>query len=323
VAAASRTAKYQAKRAERRYRQVEPEHRLVARGLEHDWENALAELAKAEAELTLREHQRPRTLTPAEREQLVALGTDLGRVWAAPTTTDRDRKQLLRTLIEEVILDVVREERRATVTIRWRGGAITELAVTLPKPQPAIRTDEDTIMLLTRLAAHYDDATIAGILNRQGRRSATGERFTQVIVGGLRRYRNIPAYTPPAEPPDGELLPVAKAADALGVAASTLHRWLQAGVIAGEQDTPGAPWRIRVNDQLRSLFVDDAPAGYVPIVDAMRTLGVSRQTVLQRVKRGELQAIHVRNGRRKGLRILAPQAETALFQTTPMNAEAV
>ena len=262
-------ARYEAQRAERRYRQVEPE-------------------------LALRERQRPRTLTDHERAQLLALGSDLGRVWSAPTTTDRDRKQLLRTLIEEeVILDVAREERRATLTIRWQGGALTELAVQLPKPQPAIRTDEDTIALLERLAAHYDDATIAGILNRQGRRSATGARFTVIIVGGLRRYRNIPAHQPPTEPPDGELLPVGKAAEQLGVAASTLHRWLQAGFIAGEQDTPGAPWRIRVNDQLRSLFVEHAQAGYIPILDAMRTLGVSRQTVLQRVKRGELQAIEL------------------------------
>ena len=316
-------AKYQADRAERRYRQVEPEHRLVARGLERDWEHALGALTEAEAELTLREQQRPRTLTDTERQQLLALGGDLGRVWAAPTTTDRDRKQLLRCLIEEVILDVQREQDRATVTVRWKGGAITELAVPLPRHQPTIRTDEDTIALLTRLASHYDDATIAGILNRQGRRSATGERFTAIIVGGLRRYRSIPAYQPPSAPPDGELLPVGKAADELGVAASTIFRWLQVGFIRGEQDTPGAPWRIRVNDQLRALFVEDAPAGYVPIVDAMRILGVSRQTVLQRVKRGDLQALHVRNGRRKGLRILVPQAETSLFDPTRMNAMAV
>ena len=309
-------ARYEAQRAERRYRQVEPEHRLVARGLERDWERALGALAEAEAELALRERQRPRTLTPEEREQLLALGSDLGRVWSAPTTTDRDRKQLLRCLIEEAILDVDREERRATVTLRWRGGALTELAVPLPKPQPAIRTDEDTIALIERLAVHYDDATIAGILNRQGRRSATGERFTKIIVGSLRRHRNIPTYKPPAEPPDGELLPVGKAAAELGVAPSTIFRWLQDGFIRGEQDTPGAPWRIRVNNKLRALFVEDAPPGYVPIVDAMRIMGVSRQTVLQRVKRDELEAIHVRSGRRKGLRILVPQAEYTLFDTT-------
>ncbi len=316
-------AQYQADRAERRYRQVEPEHRLVARGLERDWESSLGDLAKAEAELALREQQRPRTLTEDEREQLLALGADLGRVWSAPSTTDRDRKQLLRCLIEEATLDVVREQRRATVTIRWRGGAITELAVPLPRHQPSIRTDEDTIALLGRLAAHYDDGTIAGILNRQGRRSATGERFTAIIVGGLRRYRNIPAHKPPDHPPDGKLLPVGKAADQLGVAASTLHRWLQDGFIAGEQDTPGAPWRIRVNDQLRALFVEEAPAGWLPMLEATMALGVSRQTVLQRVKRGELQAVHVRNGRRKGLRIQVPAPETALFDPTPMTGKAV
>jgi DNA invertase Pin-like site-specific DNA recombinase len=316
-------AQYHADRAERRYRQVEPEHRLVSRGLERDWENALTQLHAAKAELELREHQHPRTLTAGEREGLLALGADLGRVWAAPTTTDRDRKQLLRTLIEEVILDVIREDRRATVTIRWKGDAITELVVPLPRHQPSIRTDEDTIALLTRLAVHYDDATIAGILNRQGRRSARGERFTAIIVGGLRRYRSIPAHKPTDQPPDGELLPIRRAADALGVAPSTLHRMLSDGFIAGEHDTPGAPWRIRVNDELRALFVEDEPAGYVPIVDAMRALGVSRQTVLQRVKRGELEAIHVRAGRRKGLRILVPHAETSLFDTPPMNALAV
>ena len=316
-------ARYEAERAERRYRQVEPEHRLVARGLERDWERALAALAEAEAELALRERQRPRTLTDAERGRLLALGSDLGRVWSAPTTTDRDRKQLLRTMIEEVIVDVDREQRRAALTLRWQGGALTELAVALPKPQPAIRTDEDTIALLERLAAHYDDATIAAILNRQGRRSATGERFTQVIVRGVRRYRGIPAHKPPAEPPHGEALSVSNAAEQLGVAPSTLHRWLQAGFIAGEQDTPGAPWRVRVDDQLRALFVDNAPPGYVPILDAMRILGVSRQTVLQRVKRGELQAIHVRTGRRKGLRIQVNLPDQSLFDTSTMNEEAL
>ena len=83
-------ARYQAERAERRYRQVEPEHRLVARGLECDWEQALAALAAAEAELAMREHQRPRTLTADERAQLLALGADLGRVWwrrRPPTVT--------------------------------------------------------------------------------------------------------------------------------------------------------------------------------------------------------------------------------------------
>ena len=79
-----------------------------------------------------------------------------------------------------------------------------ELDLSLPRMKPrGLHTDEDTISLLRRLAVHYPDDVIAGILNRQGRKTASGERFTAIHVGGLRRYRNIPRYEPPAEPPSG------------------------------------------------------------------------------------------------------------------------
>ncbi|MGH2722131.1 MAG: recombinase family protein [Actinomycetota bacterium] len=307
-------ARYEAERAERRYRAVEPENRLVARGLETEWEGKLRALAAAEAELARRERLRPRSLAPEERATLLALGRDVGRVWSAPTTTDRDRKELLRTLLEEVIVAVERAEFRADLTLRWRGGAITELRVDLPRSNPPkIRTEEPTIELLRRLAIHYSDATIAGILNRQGRRSATGERFTASMVGSLRRYRGIPRFEPTAQAPSGELVTITKAAAELGVAPSTVHRWLNDGFIAGEQVTPGAPWQIRLTDELRSKFVEEAPPGWLPMLDATIALGVSRQTVLQRVKRGELQAVHVRHGRRKGLRIQVIRQDGGLF----------
>jgi transposase len=154
---------------------------------------------------------------------------------------------------------------------------------------------------------------IAGILNRQGRKTATGERFTANQVGSLRRYRNMARYEPPAEPPRGEVVPIRKAAEILGVYTSTIHRWLNDGFIAGEQVTPGAPWQIRITDELRARFVEQAPPDYVPMVDATRKLGVSRQTVLQRVKRGELEALLVTRGRRKGLRIKVVDTEPQLF----------
>ena len=113
------------------------------------------------------------------------------------------------------------------------------------------------------------------------------------------------------------MVTVHEAAKALDLAPSTLHRWLNDGFIAGEQLTPGAPWRLRLNDELRARFVEEAPPGpgFMPMVDAMKLLGVSRQTVLQRVKRGELQAIHLCRGRRKGLRIKVPTALPSLFDT--------
>jgi hypothetical protein len=121
------------------------------------------------------------------------------------------------------------------------------------------RTDEDTISLLRRLASLYPDELIAGILNLnwQGRRTA-GERFTANQVGSLRRYRGIPRFQPSAEPPDSELVTIRKAAQMFGMNTSTIHRWLADGFIAGEQPTPGAPWQIRINDDLRSRILAQA-----------------------------------------------------------------
>jgi hypothetical protein len=308
-------ARYEADRAEARYQAVEPENRLVARTLEADWERRLAELASAQAELTRRQVEHPVQLTNEQRQKIHALGADLRRVWNAATTTDRDRKELFGTLLEEASIRVDQVPRRAHVTLRWRGGALTDLDVTLRcYKTSSIRTDEDTLELIRRLAVHYPDATIAGILNRQGRKTARGERFTANRVGSLRRYRAIPRHQPTEGPQEGRLVTVQGAADILGVAASTIHRWLADGFITGQQITPGAPWRIRMTDELRSRFVEETPAGYVVMQEATRRLGVSRQTVLQRVKRGELKAVHVRRGKRKGLRIKVIDAHPALFE---------
>jgi excisionase family DNA binding protein len=307
-------ARYEAERAERRYRTVEPENRLVARGLEAEWEQRLRELEQAEAELARREAQRPRTLSDDERRTVRALGADLKRVWNAPTTTVRDQKELLRTLLEEVIIAVYRDDKRAHLTLRWRGGLLTELDVDLPRSRPAtVRTDEDTIALLRRLANHYPDTVIAGILNKQGRTTARGLRFTANLVGNLRRHWQIPRFASPAESSDGELVSIKQAAKLLDIAPSTLHRWLNEGFVAGEQITPGAPWQIRITEELRNRFVEQAPQGYVTMQEATKLLGVSRQTVLQRVKNGELDAVHVYRGRRKGLRINVIDNQPDLF----------
>jgi DNA invertase Pin-like site-specific DNA recombinase/uncharacterized protein YndB with AHSA1/START domain len=307
-------ARYEAERVERQYRAVEPENRLVARGLETEWEKRLRDLAAAEAELERREKQRPRTLSEEEKKKLFSLGSDLHKVWTAPTTTDRDRKELLRALLEEVIVRVDRPERRGHLTLRWRGGTLTEIELVFPRMKPrGLHTDEDTISLLRRLAVHYSDDVIAGILNRQGRKTANGERFTANQVGSLRRYRNILRYEPPAEPPPGDVVPIRKAAEILGVYPSTIHRWLNDGFLAGEQVTPGAPWQIRITDALRARFVEEAPPGYLPMLEATMKLGVSRQTVLQRVKRGELEAVLLTRGRRKGLRIKMVDTQPGLF----------
>ena len=308
-------ARYEAERAERHYRAVEPENRLVARGLETEGEKRWRDLDRAAKELGRREQQPPRTLSPEEKKKLRSLGSDLQQVWAAPTTTVRDRKELLRALLEEGMVTVNKPERCAHLTLRWKGRALTEIDLSLPRMKPrGLHTDEDTISLLRRLAVHYPDDVIAGILNRQGRQTASGERFTANQVGCLRRYRQIPRYEPPTESPTGELATIRKAAQILGVYTSTIHRWLNDGFIPGEQVTPGAPWQIRITDELRARFVEQAPPDYLPMLEATMKLGVSRQTVLHRVKRGELEALLVTRGRRKGLRIKVVDTQPGLFR---------
>jgi DNA invertase Pin-like site-specific DNA recombinase/predicted DNA-binding transcriptional regulator AlpA len=307
-------ANYEVRRAERRYRAIDPDNRLVARGLETEWEKSLRELETAKAELARREQQRPRTLSADERSRLLALGADLRKVWQAPTTAARDKKELLRTLLEEIIIAVKKDERRSHLTLRWRGGALAEIDLDLPRRRTApVRTNEETVALVRRLAVHYPDAVIAGILNRQQRTTAYGHRFTANHVGNLRRHWNIARYEPPATPPEGEALTIKQAAATLGVATSTIHRWLNDGIIAGEQLTPGAPWQIRLTDDLRARIAEEAPDGYLTMYQAMRRLGVSRQTVWQRVKRGEIEAIHVRRGRKKGLRLRLNCSQSDLF----------
>ena len=307
-------AAYEASRAERAYRAVDPENRLVARGLEREWERCLGNLAEAREAVAARERTCRAAPSAAEREAVLALGEDLPRVWHAETTTVRDRKELLRELLEEVVIDLPGDGERIHLVLRWRGGLRSKLEFERRRGRPApLRTEEETVELVRRLATHYPDRQISAILNRQGRSTVKGLRFTRNRVAVLRTSWGIPCYQAPEHPPPGDLVTVAEAARDLGIAASTIHRWLNAGFIAGEQLTPGAPWQIRMSDALRSRFVDEAPPGYIPMQDATRRLGVSRQTVLQWVKNGKLEAVHVYRGRRKGLRIRVLEDNPSLF----------
>ncbi len=307
-------ARYAATRAERRYRTVDPENRLVARGLEAEWEAALQAARDADTELDRREAARPIRLSADERARILALATDLPALWAAPSTTDRDRKELLHTLLDDVVITADDTSRTARLVLHWKGGLVSELTADLPRPKPPYRTSEDTVSLIGRLAAHYDDSMITKVLNQQKRRTATGMSFTPANVATIRKRHGIPpCHSGDAPDPDGEVMSVQQAAAELGITASTLYRWLNDGFVPGQQITPGAPWRIRLTGSIRNLVADDAPAGWVPVQVATASLGVSRQTVLQRVKRGELRAVHIRAGRRKGLRIELPALQDRLF----------
>jgi excisionase family DNA binding protein len=295
-------AQYEAQRADRQFDACEPENRLVARTLERKLEETLAAVERERVKLAALEQARPEPLTDAERDALSHLARDLPRLWNAKSTTDRDRKQLLRAVISEIVVTVHAEQRQAIVEIAWEGGAKVELSIRLNARGPdRYRLGEDTIELIRRLAEHHPDRQIAQILSRQGRRTGTGLPFTETRVKAARQRAGIPVAAPPE--PDSELLTIQQVASELNVSTFTIRRWLRDGLLPGEQTTPGAPWRIRLNAEIRARFVPDVAEGFVPLAEAAKLLGCARQTALHKVQRGELRAIHVTNGRRKGLRI--------------------
>jgi DNA invertase Pin-like site-specific DNA recombinase len=316
---------FAAARAERRYRAVDPDNRLVARSLEREWEKSLKALEAARIELAHRERDRPRILTPEERDRLLAVGADLTAVWQARTTTSRDRKELLRTLIDDITLTVDRDRKEARLVLRWKGGELSRLELALPRTRPApVRTDEETVALVRRLAERHPDAAIARILNLQGRKTARGHRFDVNRIAGLRRRQEIPGCPrKPDATPVGEAVSLREAAAALGVAPTTLLRHLQDGLIEGEQVTAGAPWRVRLSDELKARFTNQPSDGYMSMAAAMTKLRMSRQSVLQKIKRNELQAAFVTSGRGKGLYVKVTSAEPSLFEQAGCNRGAI
>jgi transposase len=108
----------------------------------------------------------------------------------------------------------------------------------------------------------------------------------------------------------------APAALRLLVSTQTIRRWLSEGLLPAEQTAEHAPWRIRITDEVRQRFVPTVPDGYVKLDDAARQLGLSRQTILNQVRAGRRNAVHVVEGKRRGLRIEIRPGEQGLLELT-------
>jgi Recombinase zinc beta ribbon domain len=213
--------RYDAARAERAFHQCDPDNRLVARSLEGRWEEKLRELKNAEAELA--EHHTTHPAQPS-REQLEALARDLPGLWAAPSTTDRDRKRLLRTLISDITLTSQPDGNELKIGIRWRSGATEQHTIQRPKHvDEKHRTPPAALELITRLAPHRTNTELAHELQTAGLRTGTGLPFTTHRVRSLRNTHRIPA--PPLLGDDE--LTVKQVAERLGVSCWTIYGWIE------------------------------------------------------------------------------------------------
>ena len=165
-------ARYEADRAERAFHAVEPENRLVARTLETRWEAKLAALAEAEQALAAARDTLPPLPGRAELEKLAA---DLPGLWHAPTTSHKDRKRLLRTVIADITLLPEPDQHKARIGIRWHTGATDEITVARAvHPGTAKRSPSPAVAMVTRLGPTTATAELADLLNAAGLTTGTG-----------------------------------------------------------------------------------------------------------------------------------------------------
>jgi MerR HTH family regulatory protein len=314
-------AEFEAGRRQRQFDACEPENRLVARTLETALEQALADADQRRRALSDLQRERPAPLSDAERRSLRRLAGNLGSIWNAHATTDQDRKQLLRALLDDVVLEIDRERHTGAVQLVWQGGARTELTVRLNHSGlKRTSTPVDLIDLIGRLAQHSSDREIAAVLSKQRRQTPTGLSFTAARVAGIRERAGIPAAAPPTPGIVG--VSINEAARQLGVCTQTIRRWLAEGLLPAEQTSPHAPWRISITDQVRARFVPEVPAGYLKLDQAARQLGVARQTVLNQIRSGHRHAVHVVEGKRRGLRIQIHPNEQGQLTPRPSDEKA-
>ena len=190
-------AQYEAERARRQYDVVDPTHRLVAAELERRWNAALDAWESATRALTTFDADQARTAPVMDAAGLRALASDLPSVWHDPRTDTRLKKRIVRTLIEEVLVDVDDAAAHIRVVIRWAGGQHSALSVPKRRSgQHRYRTDANAIQLIREMRVMLADGQIASVLNRLGLKTAKGHGWTRNRVCIVRNHEGIPVHDP-------------------------------------------------------------------------------------------------------------------------------
>jgi DNA invertase Pin-like site-specific DNA recombinase len=239
-------ARYDADLAERRYQSVDPANRLIASTLEQRWNDAMQRVIDLEAEFTRFRNQSLRAVTAEQKQQILQLANDFPRLWAAPTTSARDRKRILRLLIKDITVATGPEPKQLKLQIRWQGGATETIDLSLPPNRAdATRYPEEFVARVRELAVQYDDDEIAARLNNEGLSSSTGGPFNISKISWIRFKHRIPG---PALP-EGSLS-VAQVQQKYGVSMGVVYYWIERGVITAQRRKVGAPYAITLTDEI-------------------------------------------------------------------------
>lgn len=217
-------ARYEAELARDRFMQVDPRHRLVASNLEAEWNEKLRLLAEAKSDLERQANERPE-LSQQQRDEVLGLSSDFPRLWQDPRTPAREKKRLLRLLIEDVTLVA---DELIEAHVRFRGGPTRSLK--LPRPINAFelrRTPAEVVHAIDDLLDQYTEQEVSAILNQRGLKSGTGIPFQPKIVASIRRAYGL-------QDRRGRLckagcLTAEQAARRLHIGRQKLHQWVAEG----------------------------------------------------------------------------------------------
>ena len=238
-------AEYEAALAERRYLEVDPSQRLVAATLERRWNEALLQWEELKKQATQFRQQQARVATPEQKAKVLALAKDLPRLWHAPTTQAKDRKQMLRLLIKDITVEKSSVPKRVLAHIRWQGNTSTDLTVQLP-PSMAdrMRYPAEVVDRVREMARQLPDAAIAKRFREEGYSSATGKAYSTTIIRWIRfRYR-----IPPPALRKPEELTVAQVAKQFGVSPGVVYYWIERAHVQGRRVNAGSPYWILLNE---------------------------------------------------------------------------
>lgn len=222
-------AQYEADLARRRFMLVDPDNRLVADSLEGEWNDKLRALSAAKEEHDRLSQKDRAVLDDGQRAMILALATDFPRLWKDHHTPDRERKRMVRLLLEDVTLI---RNGDITLHVRFRGGATHTLHRPLPLTAWQMRqTSPAVVAEIDHLLDEYTESQIAKLLNERGFRSGADCEFNFIIVGNIRRSRGLkPRYQRLRE---RGMLTLDEIAATLGVCSSTVKRWRHAGLLKG------------------------------------------------------------------------------------------
>src|SRR6266511_4247418 len=252
-------------RARRCYRLAEPENRLVVRQLEADWEATLAAQQRLREDYDRFTRTRPQPLTPSQQRAIAALASDIEGLWAASSTTDADRKQLIRTLVEQVTITVVGTSERVAVAIGWAGGHATHADAVRPVARlEQLSCYPQLVERVRQLAEQgYRAKAIANRLHAEGFRPAKGhDRIGVSAIKQLLRDLGCPPIVtrariapPPGEAPGPHEWWLDDLATELAMPPITLHSWIRRGWVSARQESH-RPYRWIIHadpDQLAEL----------------------------------------------------------------------